>query len=345
MSQHNILRGANFSVFKETTTKDPIHILKAVLEDAHENKKEVWIPQGFIDQLGFITDDKTNRVITQYGLTAAYHPQCGLDQGGVECPLLWRIAYDSLLCMLEKLDSGYIMSSGLGPDQPVPAISDLVFVDDTTPIARNLQKMRLLADISQEFFDLHGVEINAKKTELIAINKTEDGSVRLGGGDINPHPPDQPSQTLGIWISADGTVKPTHAIVHKEVESVCSKLEDKVVTDKHAVFIINSVLIPRILYRLTINIISDQEITAIVHRYRAGIRRKVGLPQSIPNSILHHARIYGLRDLADALAEEQISTLWLRVNDKGLIGTITHCRSHALKTQHIYRSHLSLTQQ
>ncbi|KAG0197147.1 hypothetical protein BGX33_000912 [Mortierella sp. NVP41] len=310
MSQHNILRGANFSVFKETTTKDPIHILKAVLEDAHENKKEVWIPQGFIDLLGFITDDKTNRVITQYGLTAAYHPQCGLDQGGVECPLLWRIAYDSLLCMLEKLDSGYIMSNGLGPDQPVPAISDLVFVDDTTPIARNLQKMRLLADISQEFFDLHG-----------------------------------PSQTLGIWISADGTVKPTHAIVHKEVESVCSKLEDKVVTDKHAVFIINSVLIPRILYRLTINIISDQEITAIVHRYRAGIRRKVGLPQSIPNSILHHARIYGLRDLADALAEEQISTLWLRVNDKGLIGTITYCRSHALKTQHIYRSHLSLTQQ
>ncbi|KAF9972727.1 hypothetical protein BGZ75_001375, partial [Mortierella antarctica] len=43
MSRHNILRGPNYSVLKGTTTKDPIHALHAVLEDARENKRELWV--------------------------------------------------------------------------------------------------------------------------------------------------------------------------------------------------------------------------------------------------------------------------------------------------------------
>jgi hypothetical protein len=34
LSQRNILRGPNYSVLKGTTTKDPIHAINAVMEDA-----------------------------------------------------------------------------------------------------------------------------------------------------------------------------------------------------------------------------------------------------------------------------------------------------------------------
>ncbi|KAI7822883.1 hypothetical protein BC939DRAFT_172928 [Gamsiella multidivaricata] len=40
LSKHDILKGPNFSVLKGTTTKDPIYVLQATLEDAREFKKE-----------------------------------------------------------------------------------------------------------------------------------------------------------------------------------------------------------------------------------------------------------------------------------------------------------------
>ncbi|KAF9404111.1 hypothetical protein BGZ76_007107, partial [Entomortierella beljakovae] len=43
MAKYDILKGPNFSVLKGTTTKDPIHILQAALEDARESKKEIWV--------------------------------------------------------------------------------------------------------------------------------------------------------------------------------------------------------------------------------------------------------------------------------------------------------------
>src|SRR5574338_1125042 len=98
---------------------DPLHILNAAMEDARERHMELCIvfqdmkrcfdsvscgpdgmlarglrrirvPEKYIRLCTTIAATKTNRVITEYGLTEEYRPQCGLDQGGVECPLHWR---------------------------------------------------------------------------------------------------------------------------------------------------------------------------------------------------------------------------------------------------------------
>ncbi|KAF8934848.1 hypothetical protein BGZ58_005410, partial [Dissophora ornata] len=156
MTEHNILRGNNFSVLKGTSTQDPIHILNSIMEDAREHKKEVWclfqdmrrcfdsvncgpdgmmmrglkrlkVPQEFQDLIGFITNKKTNRVITAYGMTDEYEPKCGLDQGGVECPLFWRIGYDPLLCALDRLGLGYKMSNGAEVEAEGPMVTNLAF--------------------------------------------------------------------------------------------------------------------------------------------------------------------------------------------------------------------------
>ena len=117
ISRYQIFHGPNFSVLKGTMTKDPIHILNSVLEDAREYDKEVWvlfqdmrrcfdsiscapggilelglrhlkIPEGFIRLCLHIAANKTNQIITAYGLIEPYKPFCGLDQGGMENPLL-----------------------------------------------------------------------------------------------------------------------------------------------------------------------------------------------------------------------------------------------------------------
>ncbi|KAG9070085.1 hypothetical protein KI688_009416 [Linnemannia hyalina] len=77
LSHHSSFRGSNFSVLKGTMTKDPIHILNAVLEDARYN---------------------TNRIITAYGLADEYSPLCGLDQDGVDSSLASSMKYYSPRC-------------------------------------------------------------------------------------------------------------------------------------------------------------------------------------------------------------------------------------------------------
>lgn len=40
LSHNNILQGSNFAGLPESSTKDPIHILNNIMEDAHEQGKE-----------------------------------------------------------------------------------------------------------------------------------------------------------------------------------------------------------------------------------------------------------------------------------------------------------------
>ncbi|KAG0039617.1 hypothetical protein BGZ89_007877, partial [Linnemannia elongata] len=90
----------------------------------------------------------------------------------------------------------------------------------------------------------------------------------------------------------------------EETETVCEILLRKSVTDKQCIYIINAVLIPRLLYRMTAQIPTWTVIERITKKYRTVVRQKLGLPSSTPASILHHTRLYGLRDLKDALAEQ-----------------------------------------
>ncbi|KAF9121245.1 hypothetical protein BG015_005876, partial [Linnemannia schmuckeri] len=353
-------------------TKDPIHILNSVLEDAREYKKEVWvllqdmrrcfdsvscqrggmlelglrhlkIPNKFIELCLYVAATKTNRIITAYGLTEAYNPRCGLDQGGVESPLLWRIVYEVLLAQVWQSNLGYPMVNRadlrafhkiptfefMHPDTPLK-IACLAFMDDTQWIAPSKANLQEITNRAMSFFALHGIEINPKKSELIVVNSTcADPSIRLGADTVTALPPATAARVLGVWFSADGKGAHTRQLVKEEVSKMCQILSRKAVTDKQCIYIFNNVLLPRILYRLAVTILSPREIKTIVGQYSSVVRQKVGLPHGSPTSILFHRRLYGLRDLGDALTEEQVSTAHLRLNDHDLLGMVLANRAMA----------------
>ncbi|KAG0221057.1 hypothetical protein BGW41_007254, partial [Actinomortierella wolfii] len=302
--------------------------------------RRIRLPESFIDLCLKIAGRKLNKIITPYGLTESYHPQCGLDQGGVECPLFWRIAYDPLLCEIEELGCGYKMST-LAEMQdhhqfrlaPPPSTEDeirvaaLAFVDDTDWIAGNRDDMQQIVDTALEFFELNSIEVNPKKTELVVVNTPPDTpkTIQFGEGPesvIKALPATTAARTLGVWVSSDGSNKRTLEIVTQTTDNIVGLLGKKHLTDKQAVFIINSVLIPIILYRLTLCIPSDTEIARLTTKYTNMIRQKLGFARGTPNTVLYHRRLYGLRKIEDALVEEHVSTYALRLNDHGLVGQV-----------------------
>src|SRR6185295_18770523 len=104
----------------------------AIMKDLHLNRK--------------------SSVITAYGPTSPHHVQDGLDQGETHAPILWRIFYDPLLCVVGKLtaSTGYYMQQVLNTLSP--GINHLAFVDDTAWIANSKSSMSQILEMADSFF-------------------------------------------------------------------------------------------------------------------------------------------------------------------------------------------------
>ncbi|KAF9399490.1 hypothetical protein BGZ94_005711 [Podila epigama] len=65
------------------------------------------------------------------------------------------------------------------------------------------------------------------------------------------------------------------------------------ITDAQAIYIINNVLIPRVLYRLTCTTLSPSVVRSLVSKYMTVVRSKAILGRHTPNSILFHRQLFG----------------------------------------------------
>src|SRR5437868_1716756 len=218
---NKVLEGPNYAGLSGDSTASPIHIMNNILEDARQKNKEVWVlfqnmkkafdsvslemiekalrriklPELMIRFLLSLYNKKKIRVITEYGLTKEFEAEDGLDQGEVVSPLMWRIFYDPLLCIIHKEENlGYIIDSNWLQDLRMNKTqvscwqqSVLAYADDTTWIARSKEEMQKIINISTEFYELNDIELNSKKSELLVLNhktknKEQDNihEIRLG---------------------------------------------------------------------------------------------------------------------------------------------------------------------
>src|SRR5436190_6033320 len=129
LTKHNhILEENNFAALQGKSTIELIHILNNVMEEAREKKKELWIllqdmskaydlvnrnnlwramrrikiPKNFIKIIEHSLENRTNRVITDVGLTKEYKMENGIDQGEIISPLLWIIYYDPVFIKIRR---------------------------------------------------------------------------------------------------------------------------------------------------------------------------------------------------------------------------------------------------
>src|SRR5215216_8007002 len=104
-----------------------------LLEDANENKKDIWILLQDLSKAYDRVDLKflklalqriklptlastliinlftarKNAILTSDGISSYYDVKIGIDQGEVISPLLWCIYLDPLLCEINSLNKGY----------------------------------------------------------------------------------------------------------------------------------------------------------------------------------------------------------------------------------------------
>ena len=132
--EYNILEDPNYADLPGDSIASPIHIMNNLLEDVRQKNKEIWIlfqdmkkafdsvslkmmekvlerikvPNLLIKFLLNLYNKKKIKVYTEYSLTKEFEAEDRLDQGEVVSPLMWRIFYDLLLCLIYKKENlGY----------------------------------------------------------------------------------------------------------------------------------------------------------------------------------------------------------------------------------------------
>src|SRR5256884_6119500 len=313
---NNILKGLNFAGLPGGTTKTPIHILNNLLEDARDNHKQIWIamqdmskafdsvgmvlltfalkriklPQLAIDFFINLFKDRNMRIITNFGLSDAFTAKDGIDQGEVCSLLIWRIFYDSLLCRIQNDPTlGYTTAVTWPDTNPNRSrviksrIAGLAFADDTLWIGHSQSNLQRIIDISNSFFLLNDIEINGNKSKLMVINPPANqvqATVTMGTKRpekvLFEHPKEL-VRYLGVWFSAHNSKKSQLHIIKQEMEKIVAVIRYKSITIDQMVYINNKVLIPRLEYRLSTTLLSEEQARIVYSPVTKAAKKAMGL--------------------------------------------------------------------
>ena len=248
--------------------------------------------------------ERNIKIITTYGLSNGFTAEDGIDQGEIISPLLWRIFYDPLLCRIQaNSDFGYTMNWHNNTIMRPIRIACSAFADDTIWIGSSREQTQSIIETSNSFFAFNDIEINGNKSELLVINgkqPTDKLEVIMGKNkdivtcaDLNT-----PVRFLGVWLSRKKGSKHTTNICSRYIKDIVFILKPKSITLAHAVYIVNTVIIPKVLYMLQALELIPNIANTLQSPLNAITKIKGNFPITMDSSALHHQALVGLDILA-----------------------------------------------
>ncbi|CAG8551177.1 14725_t:CDS:2 [Gigaspora rosea] len=81
------------------------------------------------------------------------------------------------------------------------------------------------------------------------------------------------------------------------------------ITEKQAIYVINSVILTRTAYRLQVSFLTNKQINYITNYYTSIVKSKARLAKNVPNSFIQHPGILALKKLEQIQQQQHIRTL------------------------------------
>ena len=197
-------------------------------------------------------------------------------------------------------------------------------MNDTTWIANSRENLQRILNEAREFYIANNSQINSNKSVLLVINKKKDELTTVQAGlnreTVTMLNNGEFTRFLGIWIGNKDHKKETIARVKQDIAQIVSALKYKKVIDKHAIYVLNRVFIPRIEYKIQHCHLFPKECEVLTAQYREVLKNKVGICNTLPNSAVHHKGLLNLKSIWKIQVELQIPNLVKYLNDTGMTG-------------------------
>ncbi|GBB94060.1 hypothetical protein RclHR1_22850001 [Rhizophagus clarus] len=276
-----------------------------------------------------------NWVFTAHGDTSSYWVRIGIDQGEVISPLFWVIYIDPLLTVLKKeIIDPYILRSltlllTTTDDTSNIAINNLVFMDDSTLISSSKAGLEHMLTITEEFYALNNTSANHQKYILISnsLPLTTTSTIfpmdfdlqlsilnHLSSISVTPISITSSFHFLGVWFNLKGSRDFVKKQIASEYNSFAATLRPARLSAKQVVYLYNTVLIPKLEYRMQVTHLSDKDYYTATRLIRSLVKQKANFSCSLPNSILYLSQALGLINLFSHMIQCHVNNLFLMAN-------------------------------
>ena len=107
----------------------------------------------------------------------------------------------------------------------------------------------------------------------------------------------QPFKFLGCWFTLDNKQSKQTCLLITESSQLINIARTKKITDTQARYIINTVIIPTMEYRIQNIVINRSACNKILSHHIGLVKHKAKLSHTIPTSILLHPQLYNIKNI------------------------------------------------
>ncbi|GET55983.1 ribonuclease H-like domain-containing protein [Rhizophagus irregularis DAOM 181602=DAOM 197198] len=279
---------------------------------------------------------RSNRVFTAHGTTPSYRVRIGIDQGEVISPLLWVIYIDPLLTVLKKemmdpymLHAPSLINPLAQTNSDGLRINNLVFMDDSTLISSSKSGMESMLSITEEFYQINNTSANHNKYVLITnllpptsvsspspvvFDLQLSGLNKVPSISIVPISMNSSFRFLGVWFNVAGSRDFVKKQVTRECNSFAAIVRPAKLSAKQVVYLHNTVLIPKLEYRMQVTHLSESECASATSSIRSLVKHKANFSRVLPDSILFLSQGLGLINLFFHQSQTHLTNLFLLAN-------------------------------
>ncbi|GBB91567.1 hypothetical protein RclHR1_18940003 [Rhizophagus clarus] len=202
-------------------------------------------------------------------------------------------------------------------------------MDDSALISSSKAGLEHMLSITEEFYALNNTSANHGKYVLISnsLPLTTTTTIlpvefHLSLSSLNdisfisiiPLSITSSFRFLGVWFN----IKGFHDFVKKQIAGECNSFATTLfpakLSAKQVVYLYNSVLIPKLEYRMQVTHLSAADCYAASRSIRSLVKHKANFSCSLPNPILYLSQALGLINLSSHLIQCHVNNLFLMAN-------------------------------
>ena len=377
---HDTLDKNQYGFTKHVGVDDLLLTYNFIMEDAHNNTKEIhisnndcsqaydvlapWVmeiiykfhrfPPDLTNLLLNLDKNQMGRVITAHGPGDSFPKTCGLGQGSILAPLKWKLFLDPLLRNLQRLPDPYKLNKTI-------SFSGKAFADDLTTIAATHRGYKERMILTNNYLSFFGVELSAPKTTYTYTNSiSHHDPIKIWSHNTpenlptNVASPYTPLRYVGGWLSPAQNWITAQRNFERDIIRPLNVIKYKKLTWAEFRYIINIVINKKALYILQVAYIPHSLLTRIQSIITTKAKHILKLPQTVSSHLIYMPTTQGgmgLQSMSDERDTILINQAHRILNSTTCLGDIArdaltqlrdrlHMTHNPLSTPHLIPKHL-----
>ncbi len=211
-------------------------------------------------------------------------------------------------------------------DLTIPAQA---YMDDTSFMGRSREDIQASVNIANQFYSIHDIFINGKKCDLIVINPSIPKALRsvtVGQDQTIVKATNNEIRYLGIWISDKQSKKKWMRRLQQVVNDFLNIVKKKKFGVGHLAYIINRVLIPKLMYVSQLMTLYENDWDIIFRPVLKMIKYQLSVARSFPSAAIFHEGLTGIDNPWHVFCANQVANFTQLINGDNIASSSTILR-------------------